>query len=197
MAWKTMKFRLTGDCPMLMHNGQLANPLSASSKALKRVTSKRAKTDADHERMAELEYHGSLYLTDDGPVLPGECVEAAIGEGAKKTKEGKLAKSCCFVPQHSRLEYEGPRDAAKLFEHEDFKLVAPVRVGTNRVMRTRPMFKEWAATVDVSYEDSVVNGEQIVRWVAVAGTLVGVGDWRPRYGRFTATEIDGSTARRG
>jgi hypothetical protein len=68
MAWKTLTYRITGDAPLIMHNGALANPLSAASKALKQVTSKKKKTDADFERMAEIEFKAGLYMDEDsGP----------------------------------------------------------------------------------------------------------------------------------
>lgn len=189
MAWKTLKFRLTGDCPLLMHNGQLANPLSEGAKALKKVSNKRAKVDADHEKMAELEFAYSLYLDENGPAIPGEVIEAAICEGAKKTKEGKVAKSACVVPTLSSLEYDGPRTPEELYADKRFVKSAMVRVTTNRVVRTRPMFKTWGLTAEVEYEDSVCSEEQVERWLTTSGKLVGIGDWRPRYGRFTAVLV--------
>ena len=59
----------------------------------------------------------------------------------------------------------------------------------SRVMRTRPIFNNWAAVVEVEFEDSILNEEQVERWVHAAGTQVGLCDWRPRCGRFTAEKI--------
>lgn len=190
MAWKTMHFRITGDAPLIMHNGSLANPLSSGAKQMKQVTSKKKKTDADFERIAEIEFKASLYMDEDsGPVIPGENIEATLYEAAKITKEGKIAKSACFVPKHAALAYDGPRDADALWQEERFRSCVGVKVQRNRVMRTRPIFKEWSAVIEVQYEDSVVNAEQVERWVHSAGTQVGLCDWRPRCGRFTAEKI--------
>jgi hypothetical protein len=66
----------------------------------------------------------------------------------------------------------------------------------SRIMRTRPIFKEWAAIVEVEFEDSVINEEQVDRWVHAAGTQVGLCDWRPRCGRFTAEKIENLTPKK-
>jgi len=190
MAWTTVTYRITGDAPLIMHNGNLANPLSKAAKALKQVSSKKKKTDADFERMAEIEFKAGLYIDEDsGPVIPGENMEATLYNAAKITKEGKIAKSACFVPKHAELLYDGPRDADGLWQDERFRNCVGVKVGMSRVMRTRPIFKEWAAVIEVEYEDSIVNEEQVDRWVQSAGTQVGLCDWRPRCGRFTAEKF--------
>lgn len=190
MAWKTLLFRLAGDAPLLMHNGELANPLSAISKQMKQITSKKKKTDADFERLAEVEFKASLYIDEDsGPVIPARNIEASIYEAAKVTKEGKLAKSVCFVKKDAVLQYEGPRDADSLWRDESFRCCAGVKVGQSRVMRTRPIFREWAAVIEVQFEDSVINASQVIQWVETSGTRVGLGDWRPQNGRFTAEMI--------
>lgn len=143
--------------------------------------------DADFEQMARLEHAHGLYMDSRlGPVMPGENLEAAIYAGAKVSKEGKIAKSGVFVPEAAAIEYDGPRDVAGLWEDERFRIVTGVRVGTSRVMRTRPKFPEWAITMTIDVETSVASVEQVKRWLHAAGTQVGLGDWRPRYGRFTA-----------
>lgn len=190
MAWMTLTYRITGDAPLIMHNGDLANPLSKAAKALKQVTSKKKKTDADFERMAEIEFKAGLYMDEDrGPVIPGENIEATLYNAAKITKEGKIAKSACFVPKAAVLQYDGPRDADGLWEDERFRNCVGVKVGMSRVMRTRPVFKEWSAIVEVEYEAGVINEEQVDRWMHAGGTQVGLCDWRPRCGRFSVEKV--------
>jgi hypothetical protein len=36
-------------------------------------------------------------------------------------------------------------------------------------------------------DSSIVDVKTVAEWIAVAGRLRGVGDWRPRFGRFTVT----------
>jgi len=191
MTWKTLKYRLTGDAPVIFHNGQLANPLNKFAKEIKKISSKRKKTDADYEQMAEYEFKGGLYVDDDlRPIVPMEGVEAILVAGAKKKKEGQIAKAGAYCPKPGTLNYEGPKTADKLWENKKFRLVAPVKVKQATVMRTRPIFNEWSADIEIKYNDSMVNEDQVTEWLKIAGEQCGAFDWRPKYGRFVVKKIE-------
>ena len=190
MKMETITFRLVGVRPLIMHNGQLANPLNPAAKAIKEVSSKRVKTDADHEEMARREYLGSLYLTvapgtdnELVPCIPDYVLEASIVEGAKVAKLGKQAKASIEVSEDAILEYLGPKDAHELSRNEKFIHSALVRVGQARVCRTRPVFPEWSAVATVSFDPEGMNRAQVEAAIVAAGKK-GVGDWRPKHGRF-------------
>lgn len=189
MAWQTLKYQLTGDAPLIMHNGLMADPGYRYTKEMKAISSKGKKTDADHEEMARIEFYGGLYMTQDGPIIPLHVIESVVVAGAKKTKEGPKAKSGVFCLKDARLEYAGPRTAAELWAANNFRFSALVRVTTSRIVRTRPIFKEWSAVVELSIEDTVVSPNSVDTWMSAAGTQVGIGDWRPQHGRFSATRI--------
>lgn len=189
MAWKTLKFRLVGDAPLICHNSQLADPCNKIVRKMKEISGKRKKVDADHEALAKLEFLGSLYMGPTGPVIPGVMIEAAIREGAKKTKEGKLVQSAVFTKGDFPLEYDGPKEPEKLWADERFRNVAIVNVQRNRIVRTRPQFLNWQAVVAVEFEDSITTPGKVEDWLKTAGLQSGLGDWRPRYGRFTAEVI--------
>jgi len=191
MAWQEVTYRLTSDCPMLMHNGQTADPLNKWAKAIKTISSKRKKTDADFEELARLEFFAGLYVGKDGPVIPASNVSSMIVNAARKRREGRLAQAGVFALNDASLEYDGPRDPDAMWKAETFRHVAIVRIGQSRIARTRPVFEEWAADVKLSYEDSVINITQLDEWFQIAGTQVGLGDWRPQHGRFTAERLDG------
>lgn len=191
MAWQEIQYKLTSSAPLLMHCGQTADPSNRYAKALKQISSKRKKTDADYEEMARIEFAAGLYLDKDGPVLPSYLIESMIVNAAKKVREGPMAKSGCFCLTHSRLEYDGPRTVDELWADEGFRYSAIVRVGQARVSRMRPIFDEWSAVVHLNIEDEVVNVARIDDWMQIAGTQVGVGDWRPKFGRFSAERLNG------
>ena len=173
-----------------MHNGALADPLNKFSKASKLITSKRQKTDSDLEEMSRLDFLGGLYVNNKSQVIiPSEIIEATITNGAKVEKLGKLFKSSVFVNDHSILEYDGPKSPDDLWKDENFKLVVGVKIGTARIMRTRPKFDKWSCKVEVDYLDESINEEMITRAITKAGILVGVGDWRPKFGRFTIEKL--------
>jgi hypothetical protein len=63
--------RITGAAPLILHNVQLADPLNAYAKEMKKISGKRRKTDADLEELARFEWHGSLYVSQGQVVIPG------------------------------------------------------------------------------------------------------------------------------
>lgn len=191
MAWQTLKYKLTASAPLILHNGQTADPTNKWSKAIKQISSKRVKTDADYEEMARLEFMAGLYLDETGPIIPAHVVDAVVVAGAKKSKEGQFAKSGCFCLEHALLEYDGPRSAEELWQDEKFHFAAIVKIGTSRVSRMRPIFKDWGTVITLGVEDTIVNPSRISEWLTVAGTQVGLCDWRPQYGRFTVEKLNG------
>ena len=185
-----MRFRITitGTAPMLMHNGRLANPLDPATQALKALTAKRKKTDDDLIDIARAEFLGGLYIDPDvGPYVPGENVERAILDAAKLTKNGMNVKRGLFIETDvNPIAYHGPRTAEGLWEDENFRLIRTVRNQQNRVSRCRPMFTDWRTSAEGTLDESVLDFRTLASIVEQAGAYVGLGDWRPRYGRFTA-----------
>ena len=74
------------------------DPLSAASKELKKIAKKRPKTDADIAYMQRVEWTGGLWLSGGVPCIPGEAIEAAFVQAAKKSKRGQLAKAGMISP---------------------------------------------------------------------------------------------------
>jgi hypothetical protein len=188
MQIKTTTFTIKGITPIIMHNGQLSDPLNEHTQALAKLTSKRKKTLEDHKAVSKCEWHGGLYVDEDGaPCLPGEVIEAALCEGAKKYKLGKAAKGGIIVAGNYKLEYKGPKQIDKLWADGGFMKRASVKVGQARVIRTRPIFPVWSCTFDVQWDSSLVNDESTLHEIVEAAGVSGIGDWRPKFGRF---EVD-------
>lgn len=191
MAWQEITYQLTSVGKLIVHNGQLADPINYYTKEIKKVSGKRNKTDADFEQMAKVEFFGGLYMGENGPVLPGEMFDSMVLGAAKKFKEGPTAKSGVFTLGEADLEYDGPRTMEELWALPAFRFVKAVRVGTSRVMRTRPIFNKWGCKVTFNVEPSIVNPVRLDEWLDTAGRIIGLGDWRPQYGRFTAVRLNG------
>lgn len=190
MAGQTLKFKLTSESPLLMHNGQMADPLNKWSKDLKRVSGKRAKTDADFAEMARIEWYASLYVDEGKLCIPGEVLEAALIEGAKKQKLGKQAQSTLFVSGNAILHFDGDNlSVDELWERGKNRLTTGVRIQRNRVMRTRPRLEKWSCEVEVNFDDKILDPPRVTEIVTITGREVGIGDWRPKFGRFTASPI--------
>jgi hypothetical protein len=178
-----------------MHNGELANPFYHWTKTIKAQTGKRGKTDSEQMELARMEFCGGLYQRSDGTIyLPSENIEAAVALGVSKVarKIGKKnVRAMFFVDGDGDFDFDGknPTDANKLFEDKNFVLTKMVKVGNARVPRTRPVFRSWSAKFKMLYFEDQINVDILKDAVAAAGRLVGLGDWRPKYGRYIVTKF--------
>lgn len=186
------KVSIKGDTA-LQHNGQTADVSNKYARAIKEITKdrKRKNTDEGIAALGNLEFESGLYLDAKGRVVwPSRVLEASIAMGARKTKEGKTALAAVFVDTDGVLDYEGgPLSVKDLINSPDHRLTVGVRVQQSRVMRTRPMFRNWKTTFQVSALAEQVSESTLNTWLENAGNFVGLGDFRPRYGRFEVVEI--------
>jgi hypothetical protein len=185
---KNVQYHIRGTSPLIMHNGQLADPTNEHSRAISAAVkaNKKTKTDATTETMMKAEYMGGLYVDESGvPCIPAEVLESAIGAGARATKEGKQAKVAVSIIDNALLQYKGPKTGEGLWAAgAAFRKVAGVKVGQARLMRIRPMFVDWECTFTVTLNTDIVNERDLTKFIEKAGAEVGIGDWRPKYGRF-------------
>ena len=183
---KTIAVQLTGKAPFLMHSDRFANPLDPLAKAHKELTSKRKKTDDDHTAIARSEFIGGCYWRKDvGFFLPAQNLDACLIAAAKLQKLGVKFKQGVQVLE-DELTFTGydKKTPEQLWEDPEHIDCRGVKVGMAKVMRTRPHFKDWNAKFKVSINSDVANEAQLKRWLEDAGSYVGIGDWRPRHGRY-------------
>jgi len=188
---RTLNVKIEGIAPLIMHSVRTANPLDPITKKMKEISGKRSKTEADFTSLARLEWKAGLYVNADNRIIvPDINVERTIWEGAKQDKNGKKFLSSFMVTQSPMLQYTGPNDPEKLIEDGNFWFTVPVVVNRNRVMRTRPIFNDWSLEFECHYNESVLNQSEIETAIRKAGELVGLCDWRPKFGRFMVKDID-------
>lgn len=187
-----LKLRFTGIRPLMLHNGRLADPMNEYVREMKKITSKgKKKTDDDLLKLRHLEWRGGLYLDDkDMPCIPGDNVHAALVEGARKQRLGKDVDAAILVDAPDfPLKYEGPKDLEKLYQSTKHVDVRGAVVGKGRVMRTRPIFPNWSLDIEVGFDPSLINEQQVVDAAIACGEQIGLGDFTPRYGRFLVERI--------
>ncbi|WP_025322281.1 hypothetical protein [Deferrisoma camini] len=175
--------------PLLMHNARLSNPLDPLVKKIKGYTAKRKKTDSDIAEIMRLEYLGGLYWDEQkGPYIPSTWIEGAIRDGAKRNRLGKAVTAGVICMADAPLEYDGPRDPDALYADQRFVSRMMVMVQRNRTLRTRPMFPEWRATFELQIFSDVIDVSVVHNALMEAGLYVGIGEYRPKYGRFEVIE---------
>lgn len=184
---------ITGTSALLMNNARTANPLDPAAKALKQLTGKRNKTDADHEEIYRVGHSGSLYHDADvGPYLPGDNIWKSLLEGARKHKLGKkIEEGTLITTDVNPLAYKGPRDVQGLWADENFRYINFRVTGGGarrvRVSFCRPIFREWRTQANGILDENIIDLAELRLIAETAGQRIGLGDWRPRYGRYTAT----------
>lgn len=182
---------MTGTASLLMHNAQLSNPLNPTAKAMKTITEKKKKTVEDYVELARLEFIGGLYMDPDiGPYIPGENIQRCLVDAARITRNGVNVTRGVFISTDvNPLSYKGPRDVDGLLNDENFRIMASVKVNQNRPIRCRPIFRDWRTEATGILDTSILDLENLKKIAYTAGNLIGLGDWRPRYGRFTVDLI--------
>lgn len=184
-----LEVEIRGVAPLICHNAQLSDPLNEWTKAIAEISSKRKKTEADHLELSRREFFGGLYMGDKGPVIPGGNIERMLRDAAAKQRKGKDVQAGLIVMDDAPILYEGPKDPTKMWDSGKYVLRATVGVNSARVMRTRPYWSEWSLKFRIDYDTTILNRASIVEFVKVAGNMVGLGDWRPKHGRFEVVSI--------
>jgi len=184
------KLRITfvGTIPLLVHNTRLVDPLDSYTKRMSTLTAKLKKSDEDHEAISRAQWEGGMYWDEDiGPYLPGEMIEAAIRDGAKRQKLGAaVTRSLVVTDDRVPIEYDGPRDLDGMWKDGRFRDRRAVKVGQARVIRTRPVFHQWAVTAEGVLDTRDMGVDDLANVAELAGMVTGMGDYRPRRGRFDA-----------
>lgn len=178
---------IVGVAALLMHSGTLADPLNPIARQLARLASRKKKTEADLERIADLEWTGGLWLEDGRPCIRGDAIEAALCQSAARRRAKAIYRGAVVVRGNPLLEYDGPKTVAELRDDERFRFRAPVALNGRRLIRTRPSFSCWSAEARIDYLPSFVAREDLIDVLVAAGDTIGIGDFRPRYGRFSVT----------
>jgi hypothetical protein len=186
---KTINTTWTGIRPLIMHNGLMADPTNEYTRAIKAITAKGSKklTDSDYEERDRLEWEAGLYWDEsDGLVIPSDNIERCIQLGAQKSRIGKDVQAGVFCTSAQvTLKYEGPKDKDKLFADPRFTLRKGVKVQQSRIIRIRPMIPTgWSLNFTLEFDESLVNARSLEKAMIDAGAVVGLGDWRPKFGRF-------------
>lgn len=166
-----------GVADLLFHRWNCES-VEAKSKAAK--NSKAKKSD-------DLESY--VYRTDDGELaLPGEYLRQAVIHAAKFRQDPRSPRKSAmdlFKAGVVALTALAPLGTAK-WDYEDRRRVVIQR---NGITRTRPAMKVgWQAEVQFLVTlPEYIQPEVLNEVLSMAGRIIGVGDYRPTYGRFVIT----------
>jgi hypothetical protein len=195
---KALKTTWTGIRPLVMHSAAMIDPdnpnvrlLNQMQRALKKLKKEDEEGREEQRRKIErVEWEASLYFDGERLFVPGDNIMRCIQEGARKSKAGKQAESGLLPVDDSVIHttVKGKINLDSLFQDKAFSLRQAVRIPPrtgSRIMKVRPMVPTgWSITFDVEYDEKVLATEALKEAMKDAGTLIGLGDWRPKFGRF-------------
>lgn len=188
-GYQLATLELTGTSPLLMHSAKFDH-FSDEYQSFALLSRKSKKTLDDELRLSEMEWALGLYMDDElGPFIPSENVHELLQRSATKWKMGTTILTELVVMQtRIPLQYDGPRDQAGLWEEKFIYSAMAKNSGFNagRVWRTRPCFQEWTLTVPLGWNPEEIDVDLMERVIERAQKL-GIGDYRPVFGRFQAT----------
>ena len=203
MSIRGFEVTLIGKRPLLLSNNKTSDPLSTGAKIKKSFTSKRSKSDQDHENLQILDWLYSGYWRKEGKVevdtsenavefsgfsdlyLPGDNFHRCLRNAATAFKLGKEVNRAVVVENNPSIKHGGPSEALQLLQQPQFLLSSPVKRAQTTNWVSRIVLPEWEVTYRVICDDDRIEVPELQRIVQVAGQFEGVGTWRPRYGQFS------------
>lgn len=174
---KSVNVEIAGIAPLLHHRFQTEEHGENASKTKKKVYVPSEEAEKCLYRNAK----GEIYQPAEH--IFQSMVKAAVAfkfEG-KKTYKDVVTSGIAITPED-----------IPLLADPNYEIDArPVVVQRARVVRWRPRFNEWklAFTIDILDEDNI-SVPVVKDILETAGRTKGIGDYRPRFGRFMVSKFE-------
>lgn len=170
----TLDATIHGVADLIMHRW---NCEAVDSKAKAAKGSKAKKSD---------DVESYVYRNDAGEIcIPGEYVRQSVIWAAKFKQDPRSPRKSAMDLMKAALIIE-PNLASLGVKDWDYLDTRRVVVQRNGISRTRPAMKAgWTFDVSITVLlPEYVNQDFLVDLLNTAGRLIGIGDFRPTYGRF-------------
>ncbi len=176
----TVRVAIEGVADFLFHRW---NPEAVDAKATAAKGSKAKKSD---------DVESYVYRNDAGELcIPGEYLRQAIIGAAKYRQDPRSPRKSAMDLFKAGVVTLTPLASVgkTAWDYEDRRRVVVQRNGVNR---TRPALKAgWRAEFDLMVNlPEYVSPQLLNEVIGAAGRLIGVGDFRPTYGRFNITGFE-------
>lgn len=169
-----VKVMIKGTAPLLQHRYPMEEHPEEKSKKVKKIYP------------AQDECEKSLYMDDKLKIYqPAEHIYSCIIMAGKNFLYDKR-KMYASVLKGMILV------TPSAIYHKDQNWVIdrrPVVINRARIVRARPRFDNWELEFEIEYDEEVISEFKLKEIVDFAGNRVGLGDFRPLFGRFIVTEF--------
>lgn len=178
--------KIVGSADLLLHAWD-CDSVEAKSKSKKGSEAKKSDNLESYIRRNE-----------DGLIcLPAEYVRMSVVNAAKFRQDPRSPRKSAMdlfkaaIVSLSPLSPIVTRDG-KVTKEWDFEHRCRVTIQRNGITRTRPAFKEgWSAELGLMVNlPQYVSPADLHETLTMAGKVIGVGDFRPTYGRFQVTHLE-------
>ena len=126
--------------------------------------------------------------------MPTRNIHACLRDSAKRVKKGKIVDQAIVFENEAEkiiFEFDGEKNDLKaLFDSGQFMDRRSVGNQKNRVMRTRPRFNEWELHFKLAFDETSLSRRELLDILQSAGRYIGLGDYRPTFGRFEIVSAD-------
>lgn len=183
---------------------QLSNTYAVESRRLNTLI-KAARKKGDENKLAELEskqarndWEASAYWDDSEKkfFIPDSVILACIRGGAAAAKKGKdIDRAVIISETQAYVETDHVKSLDDAWEkHKDkFSLSGPAKVPPKTgalIWKCRCMMPTgWKISFSIEFDEEIVAEKSLAEALEIAGRLVGIGGWRPKFGRFLAEVI--------
>ncbi len=129
----------------------------------------------------------ALYRNANDYYAPSTWIEACLRDTAKEFKgkgRGSL-KSTVLASVFVELE-EIPLNK-QIYDEIDRR---PAVIQRQRIVKSRPRFNSWELEFAIHFDEKRIRRETLKQILEEAGQTKGIGDYRPKFGRFEVGEFE-------
>ena len=181
---------IKGIAPLMQHRFPMPD-LSTMSKGGHRSTGGKDYTQ---------EWRDYFYATDDGDIYqPSSHIEGALVKAAVnfkvagkrgKTYKDLIVANVVIDPERIPHNMKVPEELDTDGDQPLYLDIRPVIVQRARVVRIRPTFAPgWELRFCAQVFDDEIQPDLLQDILTLAGKSVGIGDYRPKFGRFNVVEF--------
>lgn len=198
---KTLRVQYIGIRPLIMSNPQtidIANRFAVASRALNTAL-KSARKKGDEDKLLELaaaqkknDFMASAYFDDKGGFfIPDSVIMASIKSAAQSMRKGKDIDRAVLMEETEAYVKDVPNAPTleDAFADTRFHLKTPCKVPPKTgalFMKLRCVMPTgWRVEFTLSFDSDVLAEKTLKDILNTAGGFVGIGSWRPKFGRFT------------
>lgn len=198
---KTILTEWTGIRPLIMANPQtikISNPYATEGRRLNREFKKFRRKEDDH-KLLELEaaqirndWESSAYWDDKECrfFIPDSVLLACIKEAATTSRKGKdIDRSVIITETEAYVDTKKFKNLDAAFEDASFRLEGPCKIPPKKgalIWKARCMIPTgWKLSFQIEYDEENLAQASMIEILEAAGKI-GIGGWRPKFGRFVA-----------